>query len=158
MRSNPAPQLEDGMSDQTDNENHDAKKDANGHIDKAEEILDRVNSGDVNESEIPGGGTDAEQLERFKEDVEEAFDKIQEDINANRIAAADARLRLLRRKLQRVLQDANKKRDMLKELRDIRRAKRRITAVAIAAAPGTEIPALARMRPAVQRRRRRAAA
>jgi hypothetical protein len=144
------------MSDQVDNANHEAKKDANGHIDKAEEILDTVTPADVNESEIPGGGSDASRLERFKEEVEEAFDKIQQDINANRIAAADARLRLLRRRLQRVLQNGKKKDNMLKELRDIRRAKRRITQVAIAAAPGIDGPARGAPRAAGPRRRQAA--
>jgi len=132
------------MSDKVDDENHEAKKEANGHIDKAEDILDEVKSSDVNESQIGGQGSDADKLERFKDEVEAQFDQIQQDINANRIVAADQKLRALRKLIGRVLKSGDKRANLLKELRAIRKSKRKITLIAVAAAPGTEVAATPR--------------
>jgi len=126
------------MSDDVDDANHEAKKDANSHIDKAEDGLEQVGKDDVDKAQLPAGPTDEARLQKFKDEIEAQFDQIQQDINANRIIAADAKLRALRDRLRLVLREGPKKTNILKELKDIRKAKRRITLPAIAAAPGGE--------------------
>ncbi len=110
-------------------ENHEARKAANGKLRDFNNGVDELKTDDVDNV----AGNQDDKLQEFKDELEEATDAIQEDINANRISAADKKLRKLRDKLRGKgnrsapkVKDA-KRTPLEKLLKDVRAAKRDIT-------------------------------
>jgi len=115
-------------------ENHAAKKTANGKLREFNDAADELTATEVDNI----SNDEDDDLQDFKDKLEEATDAIQEDINAHRISAADRKLRELRDILRGrgarsdpKVKDA-KRTPMEKLLKDVRTAKRDITAPVVA--------------------------
>ncbi|MDP2764043.1 MAG: hypothetical protein Q8O54_04305, partial [Brevundimonas sp.] len=127
---------EEEMS-KSEDENHDARKAANGELGTIGDHVDDLGTSHTNsgrlDDEVGGRGSEADKLDRFKDQLNDELDAIQTLINHNQIGPADRRLRELIRRVERVIESAGKA--LHKKMREAEKrfkaAKRGITEPAI---------------------------
>ena len=107
-------------------DNHEARKEANTNLSELNDKVEKLKPEDVNANGLPPGARDG--LRKFKEMVEEEIDKAQEAINTNHILKADASLRSIRAKIDATVKEGPIKEQIVKSINDFNRGKRKITA------------------------------
>jgi hypothetical protein len=113
------------MADDVDKANHDAKQDTNGDngLGGAKDEVDKLTKDDFEHA------SSDEKAQQLRDELDEDIDGAMEDINANRIKAADKKMRKIRDKLK-VLKKA--KQDPINaKLNAAAKFKRKITAAAL---------------------------
>jgi hypothetical protein len=112
-------------------DNHDAKTEANKHLDEINDMIDRLKKEDV---------ARPDDLQKFKNETEALLDQIQEDINANRIKAADDKIRNFQLPLADMVRRDALRRPIEAKFKEVRKAKRKITLPALADCPPGDTP------------------
>lgn len=119
------------MADVVDTENHEAKKNATGHLEK---ILDTIEDAEgvpeIDNDDFKETGTiKDEEKEKFRDAVEDEIDRIQAALNRNDVVKADCIMRRLRKTLNKKMnKDSGRRKTMVKALHNARKEKRKITA------------------------------
>ena len=124
-------------------DNHDAKKEANKHLDEINDMIDRLKSDEV---------ARPDELQKFKDEAEALLDQIQEDINANRIKAADDKIRNFQPRLGDMVRRDALRRPIEAKFKEVRKAKRKITLPALVACLPVDKPRKERQRGTTRRR------